>query len=428
MQTSTAPAASFATVKKRVAELRPADYNPRTISDEELGELEKSMAEFGYLEPIVWNERSGCVVGGHQRLKILKRQGVEEIDVVRVDLPPAKERTLNIALNGIRGSFDEALLADVLSELGVEDRALAGVTEVEFDEILDRVKASLEPKVQGDPEAIPTDVQRRTRPGDLWLLGKHRLLCGDATVEEDVERLLMQDCPDLMVTDPPYGVDYDPAWRKRAAEAGSISFSPKRLGTFKGDKSCDWTAAWFLFPGSIAYIWHASMKLGELLNSLVSAGFFPRAHIIWRKSSPVISRGAYNWQHESCLYAVRKGKKAGWIGPKNETTVWEIHSVNAVPTEQATDHSSQKPLEAMERPIRNHRADAVFDPFVGSGTTIIAAERMKRRCLALEIDPYYCDVAVRRWEEFTGKSAALYSRLDEPGEPKDGVDEVPEAE
>jgi DNA modification methylase len=234
--------------------------------------------------------------------------------------------------------------------------------------------------------------------------GGHRLLCGDSTVATDVERVLGGVEPHLMVTDPHYGVDYDPAWREEAAKKGLKGFSPSALGTVANDGRLDWTEAWALFPGAVAYIWHAGRHASAVQASLEAVGFDIRCQIIWAKSSFAISRGHYNWQHEPCWYAVRKGKTGHWHGSKSETTLWTISHVKS-----ETGHSTQKPVECMKRPIENNSSpgQAVYEPFSGSGTTIIAAEMTGRACHAIELAPQYVDVAVKRWQDFTGKPAVL---------------------
>jgi DNA modification methylase len=239
-------------------------------------------------------------------------------------------------------------------------------------------------------------------------MGEHRLLCGDATSADDAQAVLGSQKPEIMVTDPPYGIDYDPNWREEAAKAGKLKFGATSLGVVANDDRVDWTTALGLFLGDIAYVWHAAIYAGEVLDHLAKVGMFTRAQIVWTKQAFVISRGHYNWQHETCWYAVRKGKTAGWVGGHSESTVWQIDSVNLshVKADDAvTFHGTQKPVECMARPMRNHRVKSVYDPFLGSGTTLIAAEQLGRRCYALEIEPSYCDIAVTRWEEFTGQTA-----------------------
>jgi len=243
-----------------------------------------------------------------------------------------------------------------------------------------------------------------TRSGDVWRLGRHRLLCGDATDPIAVARLLAGKTPLLMVTDPPYGVSYDPTWRVRPGEVCN-----RRMGRIANDHRFDWAEAYKLFAGDVAYIWHAGIYAREVANSLGDLRLGIRAQIIWCKRRMVFGRGHYHWQHEPCWYAVRKGATAKWRGDHKQRTVWQIDSAG---DDAATDHSTQKPLECMARPIRNHgdRGDLVYDPFVGSGTTIIAAEQLGRSCYAIEIDPLNCDIAIQRWQNFTGKKATRDSR------------------
>ena len=248
-----------------------------------------------------------------------------------------------------------------------------------------------------DPDDIPeTPKNPVSRVGDIWTLGKHRLMCGDATKPEHVERLLDGAKPDLMVTDPPYGVNYDSTWRYKAG----ISTKDGAFGKSVNDDTSDWQAAYALFPGNIAYVWMSSLALPVATGGLAACGFIPCSLIIWDKGHIVIGRGHYHWRHESCWYAVKKGGKANWKGDRKASTLWEIDN----PLKSETGHSAQKPVECMQRAIHNHKGD-VYDPFVGSGTTIIAGEQEGRSVYAVEIEPAYFDVSVTRWEEFTGKKA-----------------------
>jgi DNA modification methylase len=264
-----------------------------------------------------------------------------------------------------------------------------------------------------DPDDAPAAPEHPvSRTGDLWLLGRHRLLCGDSTVATDVERVLGGVEPHLMVTDPPYGVDYDPDWRNRS----SIGWSRSRsTGTVQNDDRADWTEAYSLFPGEVAYVWHpAGARQVEFYNSLIAAGFEIRMQIIWAKQHYPIGRGNYHVQHEPCWYAVRKGKTGHWSGDRTQSTLWQISNGSAFrgerkPEDLKTGHGTQKPVECMRRPIENNSSpgQAVYEPFSGSGTTIIAAEMTGRVCNAIEIAPAYVDVAVKRWQEFTGQQAVL---------------------
>ena len=211
-----------------------------------------------------------------------------------------------------------------------------------------------------------------------------------------------------MVTDPPYGVEYDPEWRNKAIMIKGerrVAHGGRALGKVSNDERSDWSKAWTLFPGNIAYVWHAARHAAVVQSSLEVCGFSIRNQIIWAKSQMVIGRGDYHWQHEPCWYAV-KGK-GHWTGDRSQTTLWEIDK----PMKSESGHSTQKPVECMQRPMLNNsvRGDLVYDPFLGSGTTVIAAEITGRRCLGLEINAAYCDVIVQRWEKFTGKRAKKIS-------------------
>ena len=237
-----------------------------------------------------------------------------------------------------------------------------------------------------------------TAPGDVWLLGQHRLVCGDCTDADTVAAALNGVVPHLMVTDPPYGVDYDPAWRERAG----VNTRTGAKGKVLNDDRADWREAWALFPGDVAYVWHGALHAATVAQSLQQSGFAIRAQIIWNKTRLVIGRGDYHWQHEPCWYAVRSGKTGHWAGDRKQTTVWFI-----VHTRSETGHGTQKPVACMLRPIENNSSpgQAVYEPFCGSGTTIIAAEMTGRACHAIELSPAYVDVAIQRWQDFTGKEA-----------------------
>ncbi len=235
------------------------------------------------------------------------------------------------------------------------------------------------------------------KPGDVWLLGPHRIGCGDSRDGGIVSPVLGGAVPQLMVTDPPYGVEYDPAWRHRRGVNNSA-----RKDKIRNDEVADWSPAWNLFPGEIAYVWHGALRSTIVAESLFKAGFTIRAQIIWAKERLVMSQGDYHWQHEPCWYAVRK--RGNWTGDRKQTTLWNISS-NGQDVE--TKHATQKPVECMRRPMLNNSSprQAIYEPFLGSGTTLIAAQSCDRICLALEIDPLFVDVAIRRWQAFTGEDA-----------------------
>ena len=203
-----------------------------------------------------------------------------------------------------------------------------------------------------------------------------------------------------MVTDPPYGVDYDPTWRNRAGVS-----TTQRTGKVANDDRADWREAWALFPGDVAYVWHVAVHATKVAESLVSSGFDLRAQIVWSKSRFALGRGDYHWQHEPCWYGVRKGATGHWQGARDQSTVWSVAATGN--EDAATTHGTQKPVEVMRRPMVNNsaRGDLIYEPFAGSGTTLIAAETVDRTCLAIELDPAYCDVIVTRWQAFTGRQA-----------------------
>ena len=236
----------------------------------------------------------------------------------------------------------------------------------------------------------------QTARGQIWEIpsstasAAHRLVCGDGTVAKDVAALLAGAKPHLMVTDPPYGVDYDPKWR---ADAG-VNKNDGKLGAVANDGRADWREAWALFPGSVVYVWHAGRYASVVQESLSVSGFEVVCQIIWAKDRFALSRGDYHWQHEPCWYAVKKGSKHRWCGARDQSTLWEIPRAD----DAGHGHDTQKPVECMMRPIQNNSkpGDVVYDPFVGSGTTMVAAEQSGRTCYGMELEPEYCAVILER--------------------------------
>jgi DNA modification methylase len=280
-----------------------------------------------------------------------------------------------------------------------------------FGDELDALLASDGTDGLTDPDEVPEPpADPVTRAGDVWLLGRHRITCGDSTNATDVERVLMGVRPLLMVTDPPYGVNYDSTWRD---ETGLTRSKQKATGLVVNDDRADWREAWALFPGDVAYVWHNALHAAEVADGLTSAGFAVRAQIVWAKQGFVFGRGDYHWQHEPCWYVVRKSAKGHWAGDRKQSTLWQIDNANKMKggkvDDATTGHGTQKPVECMKRPIENNSApgQAVYEPFSGSGTTIIAAEMTGRQCFAIELSPAYVDVAVTRWEKFAGQAATL---------------------
>ena len=377
--------------------VRPYANNPRQ-TDDAVEAVAESIRRFGFRQPIVV-DADGVIVAGHTRFRAAQRLGLATVPVhVATDLTPDEVRAYRLADNKTAelASWDDAMLSIELDALrGAEiDWTLLGFDEEELAKLL----APAGTEGLTDPDAVPEKpADPITKPGDLWLLGKHRLLCGDSTSAADVARLLDGAVPALMVTDPPYGVEYDPEWRMDAGLTGNTA----RMGKVMNDDRADWTEAWKLFPGDVAYVYHAGVFASTVQQSLERAGFAIRAQIIWAKDRLALSRGDYHWQHEPCWYAVREGGKGHRTDDRTQTTLWSIPARD----DAGHGHGTQKPVECMERPVRNHLADLVYEPFAGSGTTVIACERTGRTCMAMELDPGYCDVVVRRWEDFTGRKA-----------------------
>lgn len=395
---------AFNVERRAVSELKPDPNNPRTHTDEQVAEIAASIVEWGWTTPILIDPDGG-VIAGHGRLMAAQSLGVPEVPVIVASgWSKAQIRAYMIADNqlALNAGWDEDLLRVEISALGDMgfDTTLLG-----FD---DRFLAHLFAERSGrtDPDEVPPVPEAPiSQPGDLWRCGQHAVLCGDSTSEADVGRLLAGVRPNLMVTDPPYGVNYDPAWRNRVLRADGSKVSARAIGKVINDERADWRAAWELFPGAVAYIWHGSLHTVTVAESLSASRFALRSMIIWAKNNFAIGRSDYHWQHEPCWYAVKAGGKANWQGDRTQSTIWEI------PKNQAseTGHSTQKPVECMARPMRNNSApgEAVYDPFLGSGSTVIAAEMEGRVCFGMEINPAYVDVAVKRWEAFTGKTATL---------------------
>ncbi|MBP0495709.1 site-specific DNA-methyltransferase [Pararoseomonas indoligenes] len=385
-----------------VAELIPYARNARTHSPAQVAQIAASIREFGWTNPVLVDGERG-VIAGHGRLLAARQLGMTEVPTLELShLTPAQRRAYVLADNrlALSAGWDEDLLRVELAELGADgfDLELTG-----FDS--DEIAGFLAEPISGltDPDEVPSPPEVPVSAlGDIWLLGRHRLVCGDCTDPVAVEAALGGVRPHLMVTDPPYGVEYDPAWRNEALEGSKT----QRTGKVLNDHRADWREAWALFPGDVAYVWHGALHAGTVAESLTACGFEIRAQIIWAKERLVLGRGHYHWQHEPCWYGVRASTKGHWSGDRKQTTLWSIPS-----RDQDTDtvHGTQKPVESMRRPIENNSSpgQAVYEPFSGSGTTLIAAEMAGRACHAVELSPAYVDVAVLRWQAFTGQEARL---------------------
>jgi DNA modification methylase len=384
--------------RRATDELVPYARNARTHSDQQVDQIAASIAEWGWTMPVLIDE-GGVILAGHGRVLAARRLGIEEVPVIVAKGWSEPQRRAYVLADNkltLNGGWDEDLLRVEIADLELEGFDLE-LTGFDPDEIAQALRDGT--PVEDDTEPVPEPpADPVSREGDLWLLDQHRVLCGDSTSAKSWERLLDGAVPQLMVTDPPYGVEYDPQWR---ADAG-IKISS--LGKVANDDRPDWTEVWKCFPGDVAYIWHASLFMGVVGDSLIAAGLELRSQLIWAKSRFAISRGHYHWQHEAALYAVRKGRTAKWIGDRKQSTVWEIPTTD---DGDKTPHSTQKPLECMARPMRNHDAPEIVDPFLGSGSTLIAAEVLGRKGYGIELNPAYVDVVVERWSKRTGKTPRL---------------------
>jgi len=356
--------------------------NPRTIKDTNFNKLVNSIKEFPEMleiRPIVVN-KDLVVLGGNMRLRACKEAGLKEVPYIIAEFEEIKEREFIIKDNVSGGEWDWEILAnewdaEQLNEWGLE------VPDWQPEEI----------EAEEDNYEAPEEIQTDIVLGDLFEIGEHRLLCGDSTDSDHVLKLLNNKEPYLMITDPPYGVVYDANWRNEAERADGTKIGASALGKVSNDDNADWTQSWSLSPSKVAYVYHAGIFSGIVQKSLSDCDFIIRSQIIWVKSNFAISRADYHWKHEPCWYAVKKGSKGNWISDRKQTTIWEI----AKPSKNETGHSTQKPIECMAKPISNHEGD-VYDPFLGSGTTMVAAHQLGRKCYGMELDPKYCQVIIDR--------------------------------
>jgi DNA modification methylase len=377
--------------------------------------------------PIIVDE-NGTILGGNMRYRACLELGMKELPAGWVQQHAGwtleQKRRFILKDNNSYGEFDWQALAD---EWAADDLIAGGFDEKELRKLLedDKKEVDVEPQIDRAAELAK---EWGTAKGQVWTGGGHRIMCGDSTNAKDVHKLLNGATPLLMVTDPPYGVEYDASWRQGAGP-GNAGVA---TGKVHNDHRADWREAWELFPGDAAYVWHASMYTATVSESLAATGFKPRALIVWAKSQMAIGKGNYHHQHEPCWYAVRTGKTAHFTEDRTQTTLiknvddviregelvffardkakriyairgdhstlWQIPK----PQKSETGHSTQKPVECMARPMRNHVVQEVYDPFLGSGTSVIAAEQTRKQCYAMELDPGYVAVALQRYLDATG--------------------------
>ena len=415
--------------------------NPRK-NDAAVDRMCASIREFGFKIPVLARS-DGSVVDGHLRLKAAKKLSITEVPVILCDeWSEAQVKAFRLLVNRsvTWAEWDDELLSLELQELAAADfdLSLTGFDPRELEDLL-----TLPDNDEQADVAPPLPENPVSRPGDLWLCGnrrnQHRILCGDATSPEVVSRLLGDRKPFLMITDPPYGIELDSEWRDRAGlntapgqkrtkamrqaaknnpqYPAEASYMKNRTEghtetTISGDTRADWSDAFALVASlQIAYVWHASVFTREVLDGLLRIGFLHHQQIIWNKGRTVLTRTPYWFAHEPCWF-VRK-KNAPWYGKAGEnTTVWDSPSPKFImggSDEEKFDHPTQKPVELMRRPLLNHtkRGESVYEPFLGSGTTLAAAEITERVCYGIELDPKYVDVVAKRWQSLTGGKATL---------------------
>lgn len=390
-----------------VGDLKPHPKNPREHpkpGSEKWTVLKRSI-EHDYFDPIVWNKRNGMLVSGHLRTKVLIEMGVTSVDVVVVDYDEPTHEARLIAANEQAGGWDKECLENLVQGLESQFRELTGLLGDRLHQLSDI--GGEEGKVHDSrraEEMLEIQARWKTEVGQLWLLGEHRLKCGDSTDPSNVSEAIADLSPLLMVTDPPYGVKYDPKWRAKANNDGPNS--RRSVGAVSNDDRSDWTEAWNLFRGDVAYVWHSYCHSYSVEGSLIRSGFLTRSQIIWAKSKLVFGRGDYHSQHEACWYSVRSGKPGRFNGDRTQTTLWNLEDSGS---EEVTGHSTQKPMECMRRPILNNskRGEWVYDPFIGSGTTLMAAQETGRKCIGIELDPVYVAMTLERFKKETGIDPVL---------------------
>ena len=385
-------------------ELKPAAYNPRKKlkkGDKEYEKIKQSLLKFGYVDPIIVNEDL-TVIGGHQRLTVLKDLDYETAKCVIVDLPKEDEKALNIALNKITGQWDEALLADLLLDLQESDfnLDLTGFEPPEIDDILSNVH---DKELSEDEFDVEEELKKPTvsRQGDIWQLGKHRVICGDSTKAETYKQLLDDRKANLVVTDPPYNVDVEET-------AGKILNDNMSDGDFYQFLLSMFTQVEnHMEDDASIYVFHADTEGLNFRKAFKDAGFYLSGCCIWKKNSLVLGRSPYQWQHEPCLYGWKKKGKHQWFSDRKQTTIWEYDRPKS-----SKDHPTMKPIQLMAYPIQNSsmRGTIVLDPFLGSGSTLIAADQTGRVCYGIELDEKFVDVIVKRYIEVTGDTEVTVQR------------------
>jgi DNA modification methylase len=391
-----------------IGELRPDPANPRRISDEELEALTRSLRQFGFVQPVLARREDKVIIAGHQRLLAARRLGLKTVPVVFVDLTVEQAKLLNLGLNRIGGSWDQELLARLLAELKDVpdvDLSLTGFSEDELKKYLkgleSREKRERLESFDLDAALEAARVAPVAHTGDLWLLGDHRLLCGDATEACDVARLVGEARANMAFTDPPYNVSY--------GNHGGVPRTGRRRGIQNDDlgegfydflmRACQNLLS---FTDGAVYVCMSSSELHTLQRVFMDAGGHWSSFIIWAKDTFTLGRADYQRQYEPILYGWREGARHHWCGDRDQGDVWDFARPTTSPL-----HPTMKPVPLVQRAIENSSqpGDVVLDLFLGSGSTLIGCERTGRVCYGMELAPEYVDVAIRRWEAFTGEKA-----------------------
>lgn len=397
---------------KNIEELTPAEYNPRKDlkpSDPEYEKLKKSILEFDYVDPLIWNERTGHVVGGHQRLKVLRELGRTEIEVSVVDLPEEKEKALNLALNKVQGEWDLPSLEDLLAEIKTfkfEDVEITGFGADEIEGILAGSATGKEGLT--DPDDVPEPPEEPvTKRGDIWILGNHRLMCGDSRSSDDVAKLMAGKKAALFSTDPPYLVDYTGADRPdNSGKDWTDKYNEVEMGDAENFFRDVFKVAMSVLEDNAAwYVWHSHKRSGLIQRIWEELGILNHQQIVWVKPSATHCYSYYPWQHEPCMMGWKKGFKPRHDGDHSHviTSVWEL-DWEGKSRIVGNEHPTQKPVELFAIPMRKHTLSGgiCYEPFCGSGSQIIAGEQYGRIVYAMDISPVFVDVAVKRWEQFSG--------------------------
>ena len=393
--------------KKETAELLPADYNPRKDlkpGDSEYDKLKRSIEQFGYVEPVIWNKVTGRVVGGHQRLKVLIGMGITEVECVVVEMDAEKEKALNIALNKISGEWDKEKLALLIADLqGADfDVSLTGFDPAELDDLF---KDSIKDGIHDDDFDVDAELKEPpiTELGDVWTLGRHRLVCGDSTKTDTFELLMAGAKANLVITDPPYNVNYEgSAGKIKNDNMANDAFYHFLLDAFTNTESV-------MADDASIYVFHADTEGLNFRRAFSDAGFYLSGCCIWKKESLVLGRSPYQWQHEPVLYGWKKTGKHQWYTGRKETTIWEFDK-----PKKNGDHPTMKPIPLLAYPIMNSSMSntLVLDPFGGSGSTLIACEQSDRSCYTIELDEKFCDVIVKRYIEQVGSAEKVSVQRD----------------